>query len=59
MDCQMPVMNGYQTTAEIRRQEGHGRHIPIVAITAHGLSGDRDQCWPGGMMIIEKALQND
>ena len=51
MDVSMPVMNGYQATEEIRRLETkHGRaHTPIVAVTAHTLSGDEDRCIEAGM----------
>jgi signal transduction histidine kinase/FixJ family two-component response regulator len=49
MDVEMPEMSGLEATAAIRQSELIGAHVPIYALTAHALSGDRERCLAGGM----------
>ena len=49
MDCQMPIMNGFEATALIRKLENGNRNIPILAVTANAMMEDREKCLRAGM----------
>ncbi|RLP54089.1 hybrid sensor histidine kinase/response regulator [Ketobacter nezhaii] len=49
MDCQMPIMDGFETTEKIRNMDHRHAHLPIIAVTANGMSDDRHRCIQAGM----------
>ncbi len=61
MDVQMPVMDGHQATAAIReREKTKGGHIPIIGLTAHAMTGDRERCIEAGMdEYVSKPLRKE
>ena len=61
MDIQMPELNGYEATRTIRKNEDHtGRHVPIIAMTAYAVKGDREKCLAVGMDgYVSKPIRPD
>ena len=49
MDCQMPIMDGFEATRAIRQSNNPNHDVPIIAVTANVMSGDRERCLEAGM----------
>ena len=60
MDCQMPIMDGYEATETIRTANRHYSNIPIIAVTANAMTGDSQRCLAAGMNdYIKKPISRD
>jgi CheY-like chemotaxis protein len=60
MDCQMPVMDGFEATRRIRKIEGDGHHTPILALTANAFESDKQACLEAGMNdMLSKPFSRD
>src|ERR1041384_7804051 len=61
LDIQMPEMDGYETIAAIRKGEAtQGGHLPVIALTAHSMSSDRERCLSAGMDdYLSKPIRSD
>ena len=49
LDSMMPEMGGFEATGILRQREGPGRRMPVIAMTAHAMKGDRERCLEAGM----------
>jgi PAS domain S-box-containing protein len=60
MDVQMPGMDGFSATLQIRRLEGNAGKVPIIALTAHAMQGDKERCFASGMNeYVTKPISGD